>query len=69
MLPVWMLTTKYKDENYTFAMNGQTGKLVGRLPTDKGKAYFFLRFLFGLITSSGAGEFITGINLLELVFC
>ena len=37
LLPVWILNTKYKDEMYTFAMNGQTGKLVGKLPIDKKK--------------------------------
>ncbi|MCR5607603.1 MAG: hypothetical protein K6G26_00890 [Lachnospiraceae bacterium] len=36
-LPVWMLNTKYNDELYTFAMNGQTGKIAGTLPIDKGK--------------------------------
>jgi len=42
-LPVWLLNTKYRDQNYQFAMNGQTGKLVGNLPVDKGRfcAYFF----------------------------
>ena len=34
LLPVWVLSTKYKDEVYTFAMNGQTGKFVGNLPMD-----------------------------------
>lgn len=34
MLPVWMLNTKYNDKLYNFAMNGQSGKLVGELPTD-----------------------------------
>lgn len=37
LYPVWILNTKYKDQNYTFAMNGQTGKFVGNLPVDKGK--------------------------------
>lgn len=37
LMPVWMLSTKWKDKNYLFAMNGQTGKLVGDLPADKGK--------------------------------
>ncbi|MBR6316294.1 MAG: hypothetical protein IKR58_04775 [Lachnospiraceae bacterium] len=36
-LPVWMLSTKYNDEVYTFAMNGQTGKISGSLPIDMGK--------------------------------
>lgn len=37
MLPVWMLHTKWKDKSYLFAMNGQTGKLIGDLPVSKGK--------------------------------
>ena len=32
LLPVWMLSTRWKDKNYLFAMNGQTGKLIGDLP-------------------------------------
>ena len=35
LLPVWILSTKYKGKDYTFAMNGQTGKMVGDLPVDK----------------------------------
>ena len=27
-----MVNTKYRDKTYTFAMNGQTGKIVGDLP-------------------------------------
>ena len=37
MVPVWILTTRYKDEPYTFMMNGQTGEVVGSLPIDEGK--------------------------------
>ena len=43
LLPVWMLSTKWKGQNYLFAMNGQTGKLIGDLPVDKGK--FWMWFL------------------------
>lgn len=38
MLPVWLLTTRYKDRVYSFAMNGQTGKFVGTLPPSIPKA-------------------------------
>lgn len=38
LYPVWILTTKWNDQKFTFAMNGQTGKFVGDLPTDKSKA-------------------------------
>ena len=34
LLPVWMLSTRYGGKNYLFAMNGQTGKMVGDLPSD-----------------------------------
>ena len=48
LLPVWLLNTKWNGKDYLFAMNGQTGKLVGDLPMDKGK---FWSMFFGL----GAG--------------
>lgn len=32
LLPVWMLNTNYRGKRYTFAMNGQTGKMTGSLP-------------------------------------
>ena len=32
LLPVWMLNTNYRGKCYTFAMNGQTGKMTGTLP-------------------------------------
>ena len=36
LYPVWMLNTTWKGEKFTFVMNGQTGKMVGDLPADKG---------------------------------
>lgn len=43
LLPVWLLSTKWKGKNFLFAMNGQTGKLIGDLPVSWKKfwAYFF----------------------------
>lgn len=32
LLPIWMLTTRWRGKLYTFAMNGQTGRFVGDLP-------------------------------------
>ncbi len=37
LLPVWMLSTKWRGQDFLFAMNGQTGRLVGDLPTDRGR--------------------------------
>jgi len=47
MLPVWLLSTKWNGQNFLFAMNGQTGKLIGDLPVDRGKywGWFFKLYL------------------------
>lgn len=34
LLPVWLLSTRWRGQNYLFAMNGQTGRLIGDLPCD-----------------------------------
>ena len=39
LMPVWMLSTKWNGKNYLFAMNGQTGRLIGDLPISKGKFF------------------------------
>ena len=50
LLPVWMLSTKWNGQNYLFAMNGQTGKLIGDLPVDKGRYYsWFARIALPLM--------------------
>lgn len=39
LYPVWLLSTSWNGKNYLFAMNGQSGKMVGDLPMDK-RAYW-----------------------------
>jgi len=39
LMPVWTLLTKWQGKDFLFAMNGQTGKLIGDLPIDKGKVW------------------------------
>lgn len=46
LLPVWVVTYKYKGKIFPFAINGQTGKTYGNLPTSKGK----LAILASIIT-------------------
>lgn len=43
LLPVWLLSTNWNGKNFLFAMNGQTGKLIGDLPVSGGRyaAWFF----------------------------
>ncbi len=54
LYPVWILNTSWNGQKYTFAMNGQTGKLVGDLPLDK-KAY--RKWLFGIAGVAAAVTF------------
>lgn len=55
LLPVWLLHTRWRGENYLFAMNGQNGKMVGNLPLDKAA---YKKWLFGLTGVIGAALFV-----------
>lgn len=48
MAPVWILTTRYNNEPYTFMMNGQTGKFIGKLPIDNGKLWMYTLGTFAI---------------------
>ena len=43
LYPVYILNTTWNNQNFLFAMNGQTGKIVGNLPMSWGKVakYYF----------------------------
>lgn len=49
LLPVWMVNIKYQDKNYTFAMNGQTGKMVGNIPLSMKKTVIYSILIFSII--------------------
>ncbi len=55
LYPVWLLNTSWKDKQYTFAMNGQTGKFVGDLPADKAasRKWFWLLAAIGAAAAFG----------------
>ncbi|MCR5774005.1 MAG: hypothetical protein K6G42_02850 [Lachnospiraceae bacterium] len=65
MLPVWMMTTKFNDESYTFGINGQTGKMVGSLPVDKGLywKFFAIATVISMIVLQVFCYFMDGFNL------
>ena len=54
LLPVWILNTEWNGQKFTFAMNGQTGKLVGDLPVDKSA---YKTWLFGVAAAVSAAVF------------
>ena len=55
LYPVWLLNTTWNGEKYTFAMNGQTGKMVGDLPVDKSAAHKWTIGLTALCSAAAYG--------------
>lgn len=51
LYPVWILNTTWQDKKYLFAMNGQTGKMVGDLPMDKGLFFKWFASIAGIGTA------------------
>jgi len=51
---VWLLNTTWNGQKFTFAVNGQTGKLAGDLPVDKSA---YKKWLFGLTAAISAAAF------------
>ena len=45
LYPIWILNTHWNGQKFTFGINGQTGKIAGDLPMDKGA---FRKWLFGI---------------------
>ena len=54
LYPVWLLNTTWRGKQYTFAMNGQTGKFVGDLPVDNGR---FWKYVLAFTPAYGAVAF------------
>ena len=63
LYPVWILNTKWNDKKFTFAINGQTGRIAGDLPMDK---KLFWKNFFGITGAVGAGLFLLSFLLLGL---
>ena len=54
LYPVWILNTDWNGQKFTFAINGQTGKIAGNLPMDKGA---FWKYLIGVTSAVTALAF------------
>ena len=51
LFPVWILNTQWKGQKFTFAINGQTGKIAGDLPMDKGLFWKYLLTVSGAVAA------------------
>ena len=48
LMPIYLLNCEYKGKKYQYAVNGQTGKVVGELPICRKKAAMFFFRAFGI---------------------
>ncbi len=53
LLPVWEYIFRYQDIDYTFHVNGQSGKIVGVAPVDKKKVVGYSATVFGIVMALG----------------
>lgn len=53
LLPVWLLYTRWNDRDFLYAVNGQTGKVVGEMPFSKQKFRSLFASIVGVITVLG----------------
>lgn len=55
VFPVWLLSTKWLDKSFLFAMNGQTGRMIGNLPVSRAKQviWFLAVFVVSLLIFGG----------------
>ena len=49
LLPVWFMTTRYKGKTYSFVINGQSGKMSGKLPISRGRFAAFFSVVTALV--------------------
>ncbi len=59
LYPVWILNTQWKGQKFTFGVNGQTGKVAGDLPMDKG---LFWKWFMGV--SAGVAAAVLALSYL-----
>ncbi len=52
LYPVWILNTVWNGKKFTFGINGQTGKIAGDLPMDKGAFWTWLLGVSGAVSAA-----------------
>lgn len=56
LMPVWLMNARWNGKDYIFAMNGQSGKIAGKLPASKLKAFL-----------AGVATYIVSILILTII--
>lgn len=58
LLPMYLFSIAYHGKNYEFAVNGQTGKVVGEVPISKGLSWKYFLIRAGIVAGIVAAIFI-----------
>ena len=58
LLPVYLFSISHNGSSYDFAVNGQTGKVVGQLPIDKGVSFTYFLKRAGAVAAGIVGAFV-----------
>ena len=53
ILPIYQVRYKYKEKDYLTYMNGQTGKLAGKMPKSPVKITLFVLFILAIVVGIG----------------
>ncbi len=51
LMPVWQYVYRYKDKQYLYHVNGQTGKVVGTTPVSQAKVLAYSASVFAVVTA------------------
>lgn len=51
LMPVWQYIYRYKDKQYLYHVNGQTGKVVGTTPVSRAKVLAYSASVFAAVTA------------------
>ncbi len=51
LLPIWKYVYRYKEQEYPFYVNGQTGKIVGTAPISTAKVWAYAGTLWASLTA------------------
>ena len=62
LLPVWVYEFEYRGKKYTYHVNGQTGKVIGKTPVAYPKLFACTAAVFGVCLALSAGAFFSSMG-------
>lgn len=67
LYPVWLFNLRWNDQKFTFAVNGQTGKIAGDLPPNKGRILITSLLFFAILMAGAWLLFSPGAPMDEII--